>query len=65
MSGNGNGNNNSGNNNSGNGNGGSAESGPSLQETLDTTKGLLEANLDAGVPATEALENSRPRNWNS
>ncbi|MEV3926285.1 hypothetical protein [Actinomadura coerulea] len=64
MSGNGNGNNDN-SNNGGNGNGGSAESGPSLEQTLATTKGLLEANLDAGVPAPEALENSRPRNWTS
>ncbi|GGQ19484.1 hypothetical protein BKA00_004824 [Actinomadura coerulea] len=65
MSGNGNGSNNGTNNNGGNGNGGSAGSGPSLEQTLATTKGLLEANLEAGVPAPEALENSRPRNWNS
>lgn len=52
--------------NSGNGddNGGSTEA-QSLQQTWDTTRNLLQASLDAGVPAPEALDNSRPRNWQS
>jgi hypothetical protein len=48
-----------------NGNGESGQSEPSLQETLDTTRGLLDANLEAGVPAQEALENSRPQSWSN
>lgn len=36
-----------------------------LQKMQETTKAILEAALDAGVPATEALDISRPRNWNN
>lgn len=64
MSGNGNGNTGN-NNNGGNGDGGSAESGPSLEQTLATTRGLLEAKLEAGVPPQQALEESRPLNQTS
>lgn len=42
-----------------------SEPGMSLQETADTTKALLEASLDAGVPAPEALEASRPQSWSN
>ena len=39
--------------------------GSDIQKMQETTKALLEAGLDAGLPATEALDISRPRNWNN
>ncbi|NDU74202.1 hypothetical protein GWI34_16395 [Actinomadura sp. DSM 109109] len=68
MSGNGNGNGNNGGTtgNGGNtGNIGDGGSGPSLQQTLETTTALLQAGLDAGMSGKEALEASRPQAWNS
>ncbi|MGI8331429.1 hypothetical protein ACRYCC_15820 [Actinomadura scrupuli] len=39
--------------------------GSDIRKMQETTRALLEAGLDAGLPATEALDISRPRNWSN
>lgn len=58
MADNGNGTNNDGNNRGDKG----QDAGDPVVQAI-TSEGLLRANLEAGVPADEAIELSRPRNW--